>query len=126
MKGMKNCRALSLASLLGWLLLMPPFSVTPAGKTFVDTKAALDRWEVFSEHPSATECRKHRDDLRAQLEKSTAAEKDPDKSKQAFATLKERAASARCVASDDPKLHRPAPTRTPHARAQCHENTRAG
>ena len=110
------CRGISLAGLLAWLLLMPPFSVTPAGKTFIDSGAPLSSWEVFSQHATEAECRKHRDELRAQLEKAiasavpdtTASQKSgkkhkgaaPSKSQEIFATLRQRAAVARCVDSN--------------------------
>lgn len=48
MKTMQPCAHLGAASLIAWLLLMPPFSVNPAGKTFVDTHASLSRWEVLA------------------------------------------------------------------------------
>ena len=76
MRTIQSCGRLGAASLIAWLLLMPPFSVTPAGKTFVDTHAALSRWEVLSRHASDTECLKHRDDLRAQLEKAAESKVD--------------------------------------------------
>ena len=135
---MKPCGALSLAGLIAWLLLMPPLAVTPAGKTVVDAKASLPNWEVFSRHKSDAECRKHRDDLRSQLQKAIDSSKEsgvaptntpgqagakpagkggktPNKSAEAFATLTQRATAARCVASDDPQLRTPAasPTNPP-------------
>jgi hypothetical protein len=107
---------------------MPPFSVNPAGKTVVDTQASLPHWEVLSSHASDTECRKHRDALRAQLEKATDSQMDTgegsikpgdktngkaaDKRKEVFATLKQRAAAARCVASNDVRLVTPIPSPT--------------
>jgi hypothetical protein len=128
MRTIKLCGHLGAASLIAWLLLMPPFAIAPGGKTFVDTQASLPKWEVFSRHATDTECRKHRDALRAQLEKATesqidagadsgktaqkTASKASDKPKQVFATLKQRAAAARCVASNDPRLVAPIPSPT--------------
>ncbi len=128
MKTMQPCAHLGAASLIAWLLLMPPFSVNPAGKTFVDTHASLSRWEVLSRHASDTECRQHRDALRAQLEKAAEAQVDEgegsaktpqkttgkaaDKRKEIFASLKQRAAAARCVASNDARLVTPIPSPT--------------
>src|SRR5260370_12959614 len=116
---MNPCGGLTMPSLIAGLLLMPPLSVTPAGKTVVDTQASLANWEVFSRHKNDTECRKHRDDLRSQLEKAIESSKEsslsplktpdkkskaPEKKGEAFATLKQRATAARCVASNDPLL----------------------
>jgi len=127
MRTKQPCAHLGAASLIAWLLLMPPFSVNPAGKTFVDTHASLPRWEVLSRHASDTECRKHRDALRAQLEKAAQAQVDAgegpgkltektgkaaDKRKEVFATLKQRAAAARCVTSNDARLITPIPSPT--------------
>jgi hypothetical protein len=131
MKTRKVCGGLVAASLIAWLLLMPPFSVTPAGKTFVDSGAPLSEWETFSQHASDTECRKHRDELRVQLDKAVAsspvpadtgksgksdkkrADKARSKSQEVFATLKRRAAVARCVNSNDARLKKPAAAPTP-------------
>jgi hypothetical protein len=122
----KVCGGLNAATLIAWLLLLPPFSVTPAGETYVNPGAPLFSWEVFSRHDNDTECRKHRDDLRVQLDKAVAstvpdtgksnksdksgkaAAKAPAKSQEVFANLKRRAASARCVNSDDARLRQPA------------------
>lgn len=128
MRTIQPCGRVGAASLIAWLLLMPPFSVTPAGKTFVDTQAAVNRWEVLSRHASDTECLKHRDDLRAQLEKAAESKTDSSdasgksqqqtttkaaaKRQEVFATLKQRAAAARCVASTDARLVAPAPSPT--------------
>jgi hypothetical protein len=125
----KVCGGLSAASLIAWLLLMPPFSVTPAGETFVDSGAPLFSWEVFSQHANDTECRKHRDELRVQLDKAVAStvpdtaksdksgkkrgSKARTKSQEVFATLKQRAAIARCVDSHDARLRKPAAAPTP-------------
>jgi hypothetical protein len=124
MNSRKICGGLIAASLIAWLLLMPPFSVTPAGETFVDAGGPLYSWEVFSQHATDTECRKHRDDLRAQLDKAVASTvpdtgkldksdkkgggKGRTKSHEVFATLKQRAAIARCVSSKDARLSKPA------------------
>ena len=123
MRTKQPCGHLGAASLIAWLLLMPPFAIAPGGKTVVDTQASLPKWEVFSRHASDTECRKHRDALRAQLEKATESQTDAgagpgktaqktatkaaDKPKEIFATLKQRAAAARCVASTDARLVAP-------------------
>jgi hypothetical protein len=120
MQGMRTCGGLAAVSLLAWLLLVPPLSISGAGKTVVDITAPVSRWEALSKHSSAAECSKHRDDLRAQLEKAAPStggsdqnpsakrsNKPSDKSKAAFATLKERAAAARCVADNDPRLRPP-------------------
>ena len=120
----KVCGGLIAASLIAWLLLMPPFSVTPAGETFIDSRAPLFSWEVFSQHANDTECRKHRDDLRVQLDKAVASTvpdtgksdksdkkggvKARTKRQEVFATLKQRAAVARCVDSNDERLRKPA------------------
>ncbi len=116
---MKSCSAVA-SGLFAWLLLMPPFSVTPAGKTFVDTGAPLYSWETFSSHPNDTECLKRRDKLRDELEKAASSvqplkknpgkgsDKDSDKSQTAFATLRERAGAARCVSSTDQRMRAPA------------------
>jgi hypothetical protein len=113
---LKTCSGLVAASLVAWLLLMPPFSVTPNGKTYVDTGAPIYNWETFSSHPSDTDCRKHRDKLREELEKAAASNKEEvkkgsnkkvDKSQVAFATLRERADAARCVSSSDIRLRTP-------------------
>jgi len=123
----KICGGLTAASLIAWLLLMPPFSVTPAGKTFVDSGAPLSGWEVFSQHANDAECRKHRDELRIQLDKALSstkasdvktpdkkhAGKAPSKSQEVFATLRERAGAARCVNADDARLRKPSPTASP-------------
>jgi hypothetical protein len=117
----KPCGGLFAASLLAWLLLMPPFSVTPNGKAFVDPGAPLFSWETFSSHANDSECRKHRDQLKAELEKAAAesqpraikpSKKKADKSQVAFATLRERAEAARCVSSTDIRLRRPAASPT--------------
>lgn len=132
-----NCRGVTVAALLAWLLLLPPFSVTPNGKTFIDSGAPLSNWEVFSQHSADAECRKHRDDVRAQLDKAIASvvpdtnqsEKSgkPEKpgkkhkggatakSHEVFVTLRQRAAIARCVNSNDKRLRKPeaSPTHTP-------------
>lgn len=107
------------ASLTAWLLLLPPFSVTPAGKNSVDTGAPLSQWEAFSTLPNATECRKHRDSLREQLDKAAASsepvkstKKKDNKKQAAFAVLRERAAAARCISADDPRLRAPAASPT--------------
>jgi hypothetical protein len=124
----KVCGGLMAASLIAWLLLLPPFSVTPAGETYVNSGAPLSSWEIFSRHDNDTECRKHRDDLRVQLDKAVAstvpdtAKSDKSdkagakaraKSQQVFASLKRRAASARCVNSNDARLRKPAAAPTP-------------
>jgi hypothetical protein len=117
MQPLTTCGGLA-AALTAWLLLLPPLSVTPAGKNFVDTGAPLFQWETFSTLSTDTQCRKHRDALRAQLANSaTAAPKSSSgkkggPSRAAFATLRERAAAARCVSSTDPRLHTPAATAT--------------
>jgi hypothetical protein len=122
MRPVKTCSGVVAAGVLAWLLMMPPFSVTPAGKTFVDTGAPVSRWETFSSHPNDTQCRKHRDELREQLEKAAASHKETvkkgsdkgsaEKSQTAFATLRQRAAAARCVSSDDPRLRTPSASPT--------------
>ena len=116
------------AASLAWLLLLPPFSITSAGKTFVDTQAALSRWEILSRHDSDTECLKHRDQLRAELDQAAESNADSSaesavkppaktttkataKRREVFATLKQRVAAARCVASSDARLA--APTLSP-------------
>jgi hypothetical protein len=127
----KVCGGLIAASLIAWLLLLPPFSVTPAGETYINSGAPLFSWEVFSQHANDTECRKHRDDLRVQLDKAVAStvpdtgKKDKSdkksggkasaksKSQEVFATLKKRAAIARCVDSNDARLRKPAAAPTP-------------
>ncbi len=121
MRLLKTCNALIAAGLAAWLLLLPPFSVSPSGKTVVDSGAPLSRWETFSSLPTDTQCRKHRDTLRAQLAKAAAStgeaaegtsSKKADKKTAAFAMLRERAAAARCVSSTDPRLRAPAATAT--------------
>ncbi|MGO9059952.1 MAG: hypothetical protein ACLQU2_21610 [Candidatus Binataceae bacterium] len=123
----KICGGLIAASLIGWLLLMPPFSVTPAGKTFVDSGAPLSSWEVFSHHATDAECRKHRDELRIQLDQAVSSAKPSNsktsdkqhagkalsKSQEVFATLKARAAVARCVDGNDARLRTPSPAASP-------------
>jgi hypothetical protein len=120
MQGMTTCGGLAAAGLLAWLLLMPPLSISGAGKTVVNMTAPLSSWEVLSRLPGSDQCRKRRDDLRAQLEKAgtegadqngSANAKPSDQSKAAFATLKERATAARCVADNDPRL-RPSSAQT--------------
>src|SRR5579883_2392775 len=110
------------ASLMAWLLLMPPLSVTPAGKTKVDTGASLSNWETVSSHPDAAQCARRRDQLRAQVEKAASENqpglkskpgKDSDSGQVAFAILRQRIAAARCVAGKDPRLHPATPPRTP-------------
>ncbi len=106
------------AILTAWLLLIPPFSVTPAGKNFVDTRAPLYRWEMLSSHPDSAACMKHRDQMRESLEKAATSNvpstkkgsSKNDKAQAAFAGLRERLASSRCVSSADPLLHAPSPT----------------
>ncbi len=121
MRPIKSFSELFAASLVAWLLLMPPFSVTPEGKTFVDTEAPISNWETFSSHPSDTECRKHRDKLREELERAAASNREEvnkgsnkkgDKSQVAFATLRERADAARCVSSRDIRLRAPSASPT--------------
>jgi hypothetical protein len=115
----KHGGGLLAASLFAWILMMPPLSVSPAGKTVVDTGAPLSRWESFSRHSSAGDCRKHRDHLRQQVEQAAAStvqepvkkgsDKEADKAPTPpFATLRQRAAAARCVSSSDSRLARPA------------------
>jgi hypothetical protein len=116
MQETRSCGGVLAASLLAWLLLMPPLSISGAGKTVVDMREPLSRWEVFSTHHTAAECSKHRDELRAQLEKAAPSPpppasqsgKHPATANTAFATLRERAAVARCIADNDPRLHPPA------------------
>jgi hypothetical protein len=120
---------LGAASLIAWLLLLPPFSITSAGKTFVDAQAALSRWEVLSRHDSDSQCLKHRDQLRAELDRAAASNVDspgesanqtPEKAaakatgkrKEVFAALKHRVAAARCIASNDARLAAPVPSPT--------------
>ena len=105
---------------------MPPFSVTPDGKTFVDTQAPISNWETFSRHSNDTECRKHRDQLRAELEKAApsnqqqvkigsgkkGSKKEADEGQTAFATLRKRAESARCVSTSDFRLRAPSASPT--------------
>jgi hypothetical protein len=121
METRKTCGGLFAAGLLAWLLLMPPFSVTPNGRAFVDTGALIFNWEAFSSHANDSECRKHRDQLRAELEKAAASyqpavrtspKKKADKNQVAFSTLRERAEAARCVSSTDVRLRRPAASPT--------------
>jgi hypothetical protein len=121
MKLVTMCSGLLAASLTAWLLLIPPFSVTPAGKTFVDTGAPLPRWETFSSHASAAECSSRRDKLREQLESAAAStgesvkkgsSKQAEKTQAAFATLRQRVASARCVSGSDARLRTPAASPT--------------
>ena len=88
-------------TVLGWVLLMPPFSINPAGKVVVDAAAPLSKWEALSDHPSAAECRKHREQLLSSLGKTSPPKKDHD----VHETLKKRAAAAKCVASNDSRLH---------------------
>jgi len=121
MRPNRTCSGILSASLVTWLLLMPPLSISPAGKTSVDTGAPLSRWETLSTHADDTACRKHRDSLRAALAKSAAetqpvkkdSGKDAEKSKVAFATLRQRAAAARCLASSDPRLRAPSASPAP-------------
>ena len=117
----QSCNGLIVASLVAWLLLMPPFSVTPDGKTFVNSEAPVSNWETFSSHPSDTDCRTHRDKLRAELEKAAGSNrrevkkgsnKKADESQVAFATLRERVDAARCVSSGDLRLRTPAASPT--------------
>jgi hypothetical protein len=123
MRPSNTFRELFAASLVfSWLLLMPPFSVTPDGKTFVDTGAPTSKWETFSSHPNDTDCRKHRDQLRAELDKAVASnqpevkigsgkkgpKKETDEGQTAFSTLRKRAEAARCVSSGDVRLRAPA------------------
>jgi hypothetical protein len=110
----RNCGAITVIA-AGWLLLMPPFSLTPAGKTFIDASAPLYRWETLSSHGDNTECQKHRDQLRQELAKASngapAKEgKSGDKAQAAFAGLRARLGSARCVSSTDPRLRLPTPS----------------
>jgi hypothetical protein len=116
MKPIGNCGAIA-AIAAGWLLLMPPFSVTPAGKTFIDASAPLYRWEILSSHSDNTDCLKHRDKLREQLKQASSSAapaktegKSGDKAQAAFAGLRARLGSARCISSTDPRLHPPSPT----------------
>jgi hypothetical protein len=119
---LKTCNSLMAAGLAAWLLLLPPFSVSPSGKTVIDSGAPLSQWETFSSLPTDTQCRKHRDTLRAQLAKVAASttegveegtsSKKADKKAAAFAMLRERAAAARCVSSTDPRLRAPSATAT--------------
>jgi hypothetical protein len=114
---MKVCNGIIAAAIAAWLLLLPPFSVTLGGKTYVDTGAPLSQWETFSSHQSDDECLKHRDQLRQQVEKAVGpykgevkkgSGKEGDASQVAFGTLRERLASARCVSSSDASLRTPA------------------
>ncbi|SRR5579883_2521603 len=119
---MKCATAHIMAALAAWLLLMPPLSVTPAGKTTVDAGAPLSNWETLSTHSSAAECAKRLDQLREQVENAAAsiqpaakgkAARNSDHGQIAFATLKERAAAARCISSTDARLRAAAPRSTP-------------
>jgi hypothetical protein len=117
MRPVISCSGIA-AVLVTWVLVMPPFSVTPAGKNFVDTRAPLYRWETLSSHPDSAACIKHRDQMRESLEKTAASNVTPtkkgsrknEKAQAAFAGLRERLAGSRCVSSTDPLLHTPAPT----------------
>jgi hypothetical protein len=122
MRPMINCSVIG-GVVAAWLLVVPPFSVTPAGKTFVDASAPLFRWEKLSSHSDNIECVKHRDQLRESLEKAAsnaipikkgAGEKN--KTQAAFAGLRARLASARCVSSTDPRLS--VPTAAPTAQSR--------
>jgi hypothetical protein len=115
MRPIVNCGTIA-AVATAWLLLVPPFSVTPAGKTFVDATEPLYRWETLSTHSDNIECVKHRDQLRESLEKAAASNSTPiakgprekNQPQAAFAGLRARLASARCVSSTDPRIQAPA------------------
>ncbi|GEM_PF-6263448 len=119
MKRLVNCGMVAAAA-AAWLLLVPPFSVTRAGRTVVDASAPLYRWEILSSHSDNGECVKHRDQLRASLEKAATSNTAPvkkgaqDKGQApAFAGLRARLASARCVSSTNPLLQVPVPASRP-------------
>lgn len=116
MKVTRNCGAIG-AMMAGWMLLVPPFSVTPAGKTFVDTGAPLYRWETLSKHNDDSECMKHRNQMREEIEKAAASNSEPqkgskpnEKAQAAFAGLRARMGGARCVSSTDSRLRAPSPS----------------
>jgi len=107
---MKICGALMAASLAGWLLLLPPFSITPAGKNFVDTGAPLYQWETFSTLPDATQCRRHRDSLRQQLEKAAASFSEPVQSASGIKMIRKKRPSPSCANARLPPDASPAAT----------------
>jgi hypothetical protein len=103
------------ASLIAWLLMLPPLSITSGGKTVVDGNAPLYHWENFSTHPTTKACRDHRDQLRVELQQAGGptpappkkGEKAADTNQIAFGLLRQRATAARCISSTDSRLKAP-------------------
>jgi hypothetical protein len=89
---MKLRHAAALA-LVGWYLMLPPFSLSPSRKIVADLRKPLSQWVSFGNYDTAVDCNKEIDAM-DQRAINWAREHG----------TKLDLAHAQCIATDDPRL----------------------
>ena len=96
---MMSFRHIAAATVLGWYLLIPPWSHNNA-----DTRAPFNLWEHFASYDSASECETEKQELfvsdTARIDQVSRTEQ------QRLGNRAVQFRAARCVSADDPRLAR--------------------